>query len=154
METLFTPEVIDRILEILATATESGSYVLIVYFLLPAILLLISAIAWLIGIGWFIKAAREVILKWLSQEKTIVSRFDLNGKFITHDGTPDLFNEFIKKILSGKPYIHTHHIQKLMVAWDNQKIIDSVFNNASPKYNHKSITLDQVRMIAEADKDK
>lgn len=125
METLFSPEVIERFLEILSKATEGGVTAIVVYLLLPAIMLLISAAAWFAGTFYTVRAIRDCVLHW--RERPIVNevKLDVNKFLITSDTTPELMKEFLTAISEReRRYIHEQDVSWAMQALKNQKVID------------------------------
>lgn len=126
METLFSPEVIERFLEILSKATEGGVTAIVVYLLLPAIMLLISAVAWFAGTFYTVRAIRDCVLGWRDRPVVTQIKLDVNKRMITSDATPELMNDFLSRVkTSDGPYIHEADVLWAIQALENQKKIDA-----------------------------
>lgn len=120
METLFSPETVQKFLEILGTAAEGSVTVLIAYFMIPLFMLLVSTLAWTY-IGYhFIKFLKVVFEGWFSKEKLVLTKYDLKEHFITYNGEHKIFIDVINKLKGSDMYVREYHIEYLMDALENQ----------------------------------
>lgn len=69
MDTLFTPEVLEKILGLLSGAVDGSVAAIIVYFLLPAIIILISSSAWLMGVYLTIKHIKHMVCSYYDSKR-------------------------------------------------------------------------------------
>ena len=117
METLFTPEVIQQFLSILKGATEGSVTVLVVYFLLPVLMLLISSVTALILVTKAINSISECVLTHLSREKVVHTKFIL-GDHVIESG--NLYNDLFRQLerLKSTTYIHSSGVDYLKSALD------------------------------------
>ena len=123
METLFTPEVVQQFLEVLKTAADGSVTVLVVYFLLPLMMLIVSSLAWFFGVYFIIKNVCGVVKDVFNRPK--FTRLDVSGHFIENGGGPKAFVELINSIkVSTGSYVHRGDVEWLRVAVCNQKILD------------------------------
>jgi len=127
MDELFKPEVVQQFLEILKSATDGGVTVLVVYFLLPLLMLLVSSIAWFSGVYVVSKGVFGAIKHYLSREYVKVTKFNITDKFITCNSTPDEFVKVIDELKAEDHYIHTSHCKWLSVAIENQRKLDKKY---------------------------
>ena len=119
MDELFTPEVINKVLELLSTATETGGTVLIIYILLPLAITIITTSAWLYGFIKLFQAIKEFICR-LSDNKLETEKLKHKPKeWKLHANTinEDVNNELqvlISQLLPEKGgYIHSSDLSKL-----------------------------------------
>ena len=124
MNELFNQETINLVMDLLKTAADGSVTVLIVYFALPALMLLISTGAWL----WFglmaIKAIKFSVDKYISTERTKILKVDLrNHKLFINAETEKSFIALTNE-LKEHQYIHESDIEWLRVAVQNQKLLD------------------------------
>lgn len=124
MDELFKPEIVQQFLEILKSATDGGVTVLVVYFLLPLLMLLVSSIAWFSGVYVISKGVFGAIKQYLSRECIKVTKYNIGDRFIASVARTEEFVKVIDELSGGGRYIHNAHCAWLLTAIENQKKLD------------------------------
>lgn len=122
MDNLFTPEVIQQILEILTKATEEGSKAVILWLMLPLLATLTIATSWLIGIYFIVKSVVKVFIK--HGENKLVQleiqnrpkEYKIGDKIINEDVALGL-RAFLSQEVSETKYFHASDLNCLIKAW-------------------------------------
>jgi hypothetical protein len=157
MDALFTPEVITQFLEVLKTAADGSVTVLVVYFLLPALLILITGTAWIIGVTVVVKNIKQCICMRIdkasklidvkekesirihelrlakeSSPNQIIHQLNTSDRYLNLDKSA--LNKLISLLKDGSEYLHDEDFNWFSIALQNQKKLDKHFkkNKYSP----------------------
>lgn len=141
MEELFKPEVIAQFLEVLKSAADGSVSILIIYFLLPLFMLLVSSIAWSWCLYFIVKNITSCIKSWVSTERVNYNKYTLDGEFITHTGDHKGFMELLGSMKDASDYIHGYNIEYLSQALKNQKML------GSDKYRPVKLTQEMINKL-------
>ncbi len=123
MDSLFTPEVIEQILDLLQNATDQGSTVVIVWLVLPLLAKLVIACSWLLAIHMIIKAVITALTKYSQLE---LDRYEaqnkpkeirLNEITITEEVEYDLKHFLTKIVTPNSLYLRKSDLNRLKKAW-------------------------------------
>ena len=128
MNELFNQENISQILTLLTTATEGSVTVLVTYFLLPAVMLLISSLAWLTFAVVAVRGVKYCVKKFFDTERISLSKIISKDRYVmVNDEAADSLHTLLTDLRKGNStgrYLHSTDIEWLMVAMENQSKLD------------------------------
>ena len=128
MDNLFTPEVIEKFLELLTTAADGGVKAVILWLVLPTVAILITASAWLFGIVYAIRriagAYENHVDARLAAERCKVEKpkvLSYKGILVNGDAE-DALEQLLKRVRKHSSYVHASDIDALDKAWTNDLV--------------------------------
>lgn len=128
MNELFNQENISQILTLLTTDAEGSVTVLVTYFLLPAVMLLISSLAWLTFAVVAVRGVKYCVKKFFDTERTTVSKIISKDRYVmVNDEAADSLHTLLTDLRKGNStgiYLHSTDIEWLRTAMENQSKLD------------------------------
>ena len=113
IESLFTPEVMERMFAVLETAAQGSVAVLIVYLLIPLLISLSVTVGWCYAVYHIVKRVHDVLIAHFARprpevvKKEVINRIKLDGKdFLMTDlakkELADLLDDIRQKTGAGR----------------------------------------------------